>query len=341
WRTVLAGFFVLLACGAKEIGVIGVGLVALHQMTFIRWKNAPQYIGNVIVATLPSILAALAYIINRTIVIEELVGGYRREDLRDEAEKASEFLPKLCEDLFCSWSFIPGVDAYDVALAIAAALGLMALLVLVVGAVRRGPSSAPAARAVLLGLAWLTPPLLLIGKGTDYRAWYAIIPAAGVALVLAGLTQACVSLLRRGGAALIPGAAGAVVMAAALVASLAASPVVWRYDEWEVASRKLREQLNELDALLETVQVGNDYTFDIIDQYIPPPDDSRPRLEFVTVLSLRTVRAYCQLTRGDLPINVVYHVKFENVKAPPDQILLKIRKPPVAGDVWSDSEETP
>ena len=339
WRTVLAGLFVLLACGAKEIGVIGVGLVALHQMTFIRWKNASQYIGGVIVATLPSLLAAGAYIINRTIVIGEIVGGYRREQLQNESEKAAAFLPQLFEDLFYSWPLVSGIDALTIATAIGITLGVVAILVLGIGFVVRGESAKRSARAVLLGIAWLTPPLLLIGKGTDYRSWYAIVPAAGVALAIGGLTHAGFALIRRRGIALVPGVLLSTIMLASVVAALGASPLVWRYDEWGEASRELRTQLNDLDALLDSVSLGQDYTFDVIDEYVPPADAARPRLQFVTVLSLRMVRSYCQLTRRDLPIDVVYHVKYESVKAAPDQILLKIRKLPVAGGVWSSSDE--
>jgi hypothetical protein len=308
WRRAAAGLLIGLSCGAKETAAMGVGLVFLHQWMFSAalWPKAASawmQLRHAAAAALPALGFVAAYLVNRTIVLKGM-GGYPFPPGSTYVERLGMFFGDTILDLFCPFSYVPGVPA-----AMCAAAAVLLLLAGVAVALARGrprtdDALGRAAGLVLLGLAWTIPPLLMIGMSRLGGSWYSTFPLVGVALLLAGMSRAAAALWTGGGrgAAALPALGVAVVV----LLPLPASPLFRNYDEWHEATRIVRAVLNNVDARLPPAPPGQEVLI-VLEPRVqrePPPAD-RPAVEWVTTIIASGVRAYIEMAHPQLKVCVL------------------------------------
>jgi hypothetical protein len=318
----LAGLFVGLACGSKEVGALGVGLVFLHQW-FYGQGAIVKKLHNAALATVPAFSFFGVYLINRTIVIGGL-GGYSQQEEASYLKKMSQFFPSMAGDLLCPWSPIDLVSSQLTVWIVAAILGSLTILGLLSRLTGSGPTRFVGATA-LLGWAWMAPLVALIGLSQEYYPWYGVIALAGLALVCGAATEWCMLCWRGGGFRRLPAAAGFAGIAVVLVAALWTSPLWFEYNELAEASALHREELNELERRVDAAKLGDSLVVDLIPTYVRPPPTNRPALTNVSLLSFRSVMAWADLVHPETSIRVSMFFKAEEWRASNREILIKVR----------------
>ncbi len=333
----LAGILVLLACGAKELGALGVGLVFLHQWIYAREGSVLQRAGKAALATVPAFTFFGIYMINRTIVVKGL-GGYFRPQFESYRDKLTEFLPQLARDFFAPWAWLPG-STIDLAewlgpeapavapwVLLASLAGVLVLLVLLIALLHRGPRVGDAGRTALLGLALIVPMLPLLGMSQEYYPWYGVIPLAGLALVVAAIGEFAAAGWQAGGLRRGAGVLLGLAVLALVVSPLSSSPLLHDYRELADGSALMKEELDEIHSLFRDAENGRTITLDLIPDQPPVTDQNRPPLRGVKLLSLRGVRSLAELCYPNRRARVTLYAKAEKWRADPGELLIKVRQ---------------
>jgi hypothetical protein len=302
-RHVLAGLLVLLASGAKDIGVMGIGLVAIHQFILRYGQGFRRSMGRAMRATVPALVSVLVYLTNRTMVLGGL-GGYPQaaESRTAPAERFVEFSPEVLVSVLApflppDWLLARGWTLVGVALTIAAGLLAVGVMIWVlIGFVPRLRNGAPAATVIALGVAWLIPPFLLLAFLQENWPWYSTMPTVGFALIVGGLLECSWRLV------LTPQSmvrvAGVVVMVPALAAMITAlwcTPLRMEYPDWRRATSWLQATWDEVDRKVPPAQAGSVVQLSTTPYYVGEWPTNRPLLGATSTTMIPGVEAYARL----------------------------------------------
>jgi hypothetical protein len=333
-RIWVAGLLVLLAAGSKDIGVMGLGLVVIHQL-FLRdapgWRVA---IRQAALAAVPALLATVAYLVNRTLVLQGF-GGYQKTDKHASQTylgNLAEFGRELLGDVFApflffrSESFLANWSEIGVGVTLAGVWAGLSIgaLAFCMGVEREERRRAGA--LIVLGLAWCVPLGLVLGLLNWYGSWYAAIPLVGVALTLAGLARLAISLA--GGSlpeCCFAGMYGGLV-AAIVVLGLAASPLRVYYPEWRRATEMMDRELKRLDRELDLAANGTIIDLDIR-PYYDPPEAPRDRMHLLWVATIKHqgVLCYAQLRHPHRNLRAALSQWKEGWTVAPNEVLIRCR----------------
>lgn len=328
-RLILAGLFVLLASASKEIGVMGFALVFLHQLLFVDRGRLGRRVGPAALATLPALVGVALYLTARTLVLGGLGGYYFKEP-----EPFFELLPRWCAqlavDMLCPWSFVAAWAPLTLALLPLTILGLLAIGILGRGLLSRTSEARRAACLVAIGLAWIVPLVAVLGLNQLYGPWYALVPAVGLSLVVAGLVQGALAMApgRRGSP--VPCVVSAVALLAALAVPLHASPLHTEYAEWSVASELLERTQTDLEQLIDAARDGECVTARVPVRVTPrapqrrpyEPSAARPRICGVVIFKYEGVSAWVALRYPARNVRVVWDANSPLPLPRPDEVLL-------------------
>jgi hypothetical protein len=300
----------LLGAASKDVGILGVGLVFLHQFALRYEGGMWARFRGAWIATLPALLAVGAYMINRNFVLGG-VGGYPPKHELTYPERLQVFGSLALQDVFCPYLFFPqgwlppGWSALQVSILSALALAAVGLFFVVLALLSRIDGRRRV--GVLVGMAaiWVAPSVVLLGAMLWYGPWYAVVPTVGVALLLGAVAQGAAHLLRGGALEKLVGAASAAVVPAVLLLALYCSPIHIFYTEWSLATKSLDSTLNELDAQMAKARPGDRIDVSCYPYVYVQNEIDRPKLRFVATIMVRGVRAYLQMRYPEKQTRVV------------------------------------
>jgi hypothetical protein len=344
WRSILSALLILFASGAKENGVLGIGLVALHQLFFAASPARSRFRQAVIASAFATGGVAI-YLVARFVVIGG-TGGYQTTgvSLASWWTNTRGHSMDFIEAVLCPWNFLPlGSPAR------AASVSLLILTVLSVLAVasagaRRAKALPPHIGLLILGWAWAAANILFNGFAETFNQRYVMLPTAGIALALAALAHWAILLFGRASwpageqatrfgyapkfAALVsfPSLAGIVAL------SLQSSPLFVDYWEWPEASRRESEYLTVLDDVVRSAAPGTRIDAPQL-PYIPEtPGRDRPRLRIPAVLADYSIQAWAELHAPTRKVRVVSASVPEISPPEADEVLLIVRDQPAIID---------
>jgi len=261
-RWILSGLCVLFAAASKDIGVMGLGLIFLYRLAV--GSDEEGRLRAALRASVPALVAVIVYMVGRTLVLGGF-GGYVRgeDDPGSYLGRVQNFGTALLQESFYPSEFLPtglqpsGWSHASVALILAGGLLALGLWFWLQGAVVRRPACARPAILILLGVAWLLPPVVALGFLKWDAPWYAVHPLVGIGFVLGGCAEAACSALRGPLVAKVEGAFVLVFVTVIAVCGLRFSPLWSDYPEWDVATAAVNETLTTLDTKLSTAQLGD------------------------------------------------------------------------------------
>jgi hypothetical protein len=310
-RCVLAGFFVLLACGSKEVGTIGVGLVFLHQLCFACEGSFARNARRAVLGALPAALAVTLYMLARTLVVGGL-GGYRVADPSPFSELLRRSSAQLVVDILCPWSFIESWTPLQ--------LGLVPLVILVLltvafalGGLLSGTREVRRVGLLVIGVAWILPLVLLLGLTQRYGPWYATVPLVGVALVVAGVVDGVRAMTGQRRPIRLLSVVPAAGVLIAMIIVLWSSPLFADYPHWATATQHLSDAQQRIDKKLRAARNGQRVDVRIARRVTPPVPNgrpyerspSRPLLYAVSWFKMEALESWVRLRYPDKNVRVV------------------------------------
>ncbi len=328
-RCLLAGFFVLLACGSKEIGAMGCGLVFLHQLFFTRERGFGRKALASGKAASPAIAGVMLYLLVRSTVLGGW-GGYHFDDPEPFLELLPRWCGQLAVDALCPWAFIDGLTPVRLAYVPLTILGLLGLGFGIGGLCGRSSQWRRIGALLLLGSAWIVPLVLVLGLNQLYGPWYALMPVVGLALLVGGLAYAVERMLVQRGLTRILGALVGILLLAALVVPLGASPLWTEYSEWATATRLLAQTQERIDETLAGAAVGTRVSVLIpvrVTQRAPDgrpfrAEGEQPRLYGVVIFKYEGVSAWLKLRYPERKIRLEWGPRRPLPEPDPDEVLL-------------------
>ena len=346
WRSILSALLILFASGAKENGVLGVGLIALHQVFFTAGTLRNRFKRAAVASAFATFSVAI-YLVARFAVVGG-AGGYVTTGFSLAAwwTNVRVYSMNFVEAVLCPWNYLPFGDPTRVAF-----VSLLILLALSAFAVapalaRRAKPVPPYVGLLFLGGAWTIANVLFNGFAENFSTRYVTLPTAGTALVLAALAQWAISLFHHASSprreleveqasefryGTRPMAVVSCSLLAGIVAiSLQSSPLFVNYWEWPEASRRENEFLAALDNTLRSATPGARVEAPRLPYIVRSPNENRPRLLVPAVLADYSIQAWAELHAADRTIRVV-SASAPRISAPnPDEILLVVRdQPPI------------
>ncbi len=295
-RSIAAGLLILLASGAKDVGIMGLGLVFLHQVLLNPQVSVTRTLTRAATMSVATLLAIGVYLLNRTLVLGGL-GGYpqladnrlsplQRFTQYGRETLAADLLPFLPVDWRAAGWTPEGLALVLFGLLLGASV-LAALLL-----ARRPFAERRMLGPLVLGLAWLVPPFTLLAALHENWAWYGVLPAGGFALLIGGLLHIGIVGLRRGSVA---GGLLLVPAGAALVAGLYSSPLLVDYPDWREATKLLDATWAQVDRRVPRAQPGSAVAIDTQPYYRGEWPTDRPVLGAVSTVMIPGVQAYARL----------------------------------------------
>lgn len=298
-RAVLAAVLVLLAAGAKDIGVMGLGLVFAHQLLFSERRGLVASTRFAAQRALPTLVAALLYLVPRTLVLGGL-GGYH--ELTGSAwDKTVEFGGTLVTDVFypgkvLKQTLLPaGWERADVGLVVALTFGALALGCLILARCSHRRAGRPFVATLVLGLAWIVPPVAVLGRTEWYSPWYAVFLLPGLGLMLAAVVQAAIEALDDETLLRAFAAVQLVFVLALAACVLYWSPLFADYPEWRNADRNLRATLGEVDEQMAVAELGDSIRVTVTPYANGPRSKRRPQMNWAASIQHLGVEAYARL----------------------------------------------
>lgn len=328
-RFLLAGLFVLLASASKEIGVMGVGLVFLHQLCFASEQRGRRNLARAGLAALPALVGAAVYLIARTAVLGGL-GGYYFKDSEPFLTLLPRWSAQLAVDALCPWGFLGGWTPLQLALLSLAALTGLTLLFAGVGLASTAPRMQRVARLLVVALAWIVPLVLVLGLNQLYGPWYALVPVVGLALAVAGLVQGIRLLMGGRFLARLLSVVALIALVVALIVPLRASPLLAEYPHWRIATELLDQTQKQIDERLGGARDGQRVSVQIPVRVTPrapeqrphEPSGDQPQIFGVVIFKYEGVSAWIKLRYPDRNIRVVWDSEAPLPEPRPDEVLL-------------------
>jgi hypothetical protein len=303
-RATAAGVFVWLASGAKEIGVVGCGLVFLHQLLFAREERVVRRFSGAIIASIPAVLGAGIYLANRSVVVGG-IGGYLEDPLAQYPALLSKAWSQLLVAGLCPWWFVNDWTRPQLARASVAILALLIVLLLAVNVTSKNPARRNVAGLIVVGLAWLLPAIGVLGLSDKYRVWYALVPVGGLAFILAGLGQGAALLIRERRAWRILGGLSTAGLAFVMFLALYASPLHTNYAQWREATPMLNAILRDLGRKIERSEPGDRISHQYVLRYGGPFPQDRPYMARVPMLLSFSVQSWVDLRYPEKNVRVI------------------------------------
>ncbi len=322
-RCWVAGALVLLASGSKDYGAMGVGLVFLHQ-----WLHAAPGQPRVVRATrasLPALLGATVYLINRTLVLKG-VGGYLTESDPEVSplERFGNHAASLMRDLFDPWPH-RGPDGLAWLTG-----GTLLLLAGLATFLRRPniehtdtpnnppPERTPSGIPVALAVAWLLPPLALLLIMDEYASWYSVFPLAGVALLVSGLMEEGVRAWQERRRPV--GSVIGLIVLGIVALPLRGSPLFHPDPDWPRASKHLSNTLTSLDEQMQSAKLGDVIVVKSFPYSRSPKD--RPRPPWIATVMDEGIQAYVSMKYSEFEPTTTFTVP---EPPPPDRVTVVVR----------------
>lgn len=312
-RPILAALFVLLAAGCKETGVVGVGIVVLHQLLYRR-KAAHSgdpggpaagsaegvwaaVIRPAALVALPSAVAVGVYMAARTWVVGGL-GGHGTSSLSAWGGHVVEFAPRFLASTLCPWSPVAAWSAD--------ALAAGAAVILVLASIAALLTLGDGRRQAFFGLGWVGAFVAFMGIAGRFSPWYAVPCVVGVGMTLSAIVEtARVSLAAQRAWLRARGVMFGVGAGLVAVAALCATPLIHRYVDWDDASARHRAFLSDLGARIESASDGARIDAFEMPRMLNRPASGGPRLDGVAVLAPYSVQAWVELRFPKRRIRVV------------------------------------
>lgn len=245
WRLLAAGALSWAAAGSKEMGVIAVGLVFLHQLFLAPARDLLHRVGWTILAVMPALIGVGLFLWNRTAVLGGLAGYGTHTRL---LEQTRQFAPILTGyTLNPIHSTEPGRSAE--ALIAGAFIAFIALLACVPGGA--GGGALRRIGLVTLGVTWCATNLLLDGLSFVPYFRYAMVLSVGTAFILAAGAQRCTGWLRGGWPARVAACVAAAGLGLPVYYQLRESPAWSDYPEYRQASQMQAAYLRRLAGRIE------------------------------------------------------------------------------------------
>ena len=354
-RLWIAGILVMFASGAKDIGVMGLGLVFLHQIFFRYRGDFPTNVGRAFLASIPAAIGAGVYLVNRSIVLGGFGGYLEREDnTASYFDRVVDFGRMALIDMFCPWlpTWLPadwlggwasetaqpsgwltkfpwypvGTTALELGTLIFVGLLLVSVLVMIIAAFSKNAERQRAGILIMLGGAWLIPPAIVLGALNWYGPWYAPFPLAGLALLIGGLFHGGLVLLRGRSFAKLFGLIPVVATPIIVVMMLYTSPLWYWYREWQYASVTMKETLDSVDAQVSRAALGDAVVVETTPYYLLDPEleVGRRRLSWVTTITVKGIQAYCEMKYPFKNIRTCYSHRYDCRQAEPNEVLVQV-----------------
>lgn len=338
WRCILAGLFVTLAIGGKEIGALGVVFVFVHQWLFGEKTGVASSLRRAAFATLPAVLGVAIAVAGRVLVIGSL-GGHPGGEPGNLLSNLRQFASLYVDGAICPWTWFGDAKLFAwVALFLIVACCAAACF----SARQTGNGPSPRfASLIFLGSTWAVCSVAFNGLAGTFNPRYLMFTLVGVAFVLAGLIEWIAWSLRAetrvAGRWRMTPVACAVAPLLVVILGLQSSPLFIDYWEWPEASRQQVRFLDALRQRLASARPGQTVEAPRLPHMPAQPSCDRPGIPVADMLADYTVQAWCELTIPDKRIKVVRG----NVKPPrpgPDEIVLILRyermpvERPVSGD---------
>ena len=328
-RFILAGLFVLLASASKEVGVIGCGLVFLHQLCFAFERRFGRSLRRAVLAALPALVGAALYLVARTIVLGGL-GGYYFKD----SEPFFDLLPRWCAqlavDALCPWAFLEGRTPLQLALVSLTLVTLLTIVFAVAGLCSTAPRMQRVGRLFVIAAAWIVPLVLVLGLNQLYGPWYALVPVVGLTVVVAGLARGIRLVIAGRFLVRLLSVVSVVGLAVAVVIPLRASPLFVEYPHWRIATELLDQAQMQIDERLGHARDGERVSVRIPVRVTPraperrpyEPSGDGPRVLGVVVFKYEGVVCWLKLRYPDRNIRVVWDAAPPLPQAREDEVLL-------------------
>jgi len=328
-RFILAGLFVLLASASKEIGVIGCGLVFLHQLCFAFERRFGRTLRRAVLAALPALVGVALYLIARTIVLGGL-GGYYFKD----SEPFFDLLPRWCAqlavDALCPWAFLEGRAPLQLALLSLTLVILLSIVFAVAGLSSTAVRMQRVGRLFVIAAAWIVPLVLVLGLNQLYGPWYALVPVMGLALLVASLVQGIRLVIAGRFLVRLLSVVAALGLAVAVVIPLRASPLLVEYPHWRIATQLLDQAQMQIDERLAEARDGERVPVQIPVRVTPrapeqrpyEPSGDRPEIFGVVVFKYEGLSAWIKLRYPDRNIRVVWDAHPPLPEPHSDEVLL-------------------
>ncbi|MEE8170315.1 MAG: hypothetical protein V3T70_07185 [Phycisphaerae bacterium] len=185
-RRIVAGITTMVALGFKEIGVIGVGLIVIHQLLYDRRKTALSHIVTSVGSAVPACICIVVYFAVRISVLGGL-GGYSGVDPAMLVSRAFSSLSTFCEILFHP----PRLSGAGSAAAIAGLISLIGICTLVIMAFFvRGKPDRRLNKSIAIGMAWIVMAVIVYGLAVRIASFHLLSFLPGVSMVLAAMFSA-------------------------------------------------------------------------------------------------------------------------------------------------------
>jgi hypothetical protein len=312
-----AALLALLAAAAKETGAMSLGLIALHQFMSAEPDAFFRRARRALLASAPAMLLIGGYLMLRGIALGG-AGGY-------PLDPAKSYLDRLGEIGFATLGAMLAPDVRRLGLSPTAGLvvGTALLAVCAVTALTRPrrtmntatPAGIGPAGLAVLAIAWMTPPLLLLGFSRWSGSWYAAVPLAAAALLLAAGAAA----LRSAGRTV--GLVGGLAICGLMTLCLPASPLWTPRPEWGLATRALERTLSETDARLPTARPGTLVRVPLVPRIVAWPAPAGVTTNWIVSISEDGLKAYLDLMYPHIKTRVITVSKSPEIAAP-DEVLV-------------------
>lgn len=323
WRRFgLAGVFVLLATGSKETGILGLGLVFLHQLLFAGQDRLKKRLRPAALATFPAALAVAIYVINRAAVVgggtgvspAAWLGGYWAERSAPYGVQFTSSAAQLAMDVLCPWSFLSSWTPFQLAGWPLAVLGLAVPLLVVAGLLADDQKLRRAGRTTLIALVWMLPVVLVLGVNPRYGPWYAMTPLIGLVLILAALIHVAGATFMWTGLTRWLGLAAVAGVLVVAVVALPASPLWTQYPQWQAATSLLTATQKQVEEQLPGARPRQTIRARLVPRYGQPirperphtPSPRRPTLYGVRIWKAEGVQTWLRLRYPRILVQTVY-----------------------------------
>jgi hypothetical protein len=318
-RLILASLLVVLATLTKETGAIGVALLWINWVLVSEHSQLTDKLKSATRKCVPLICALLILFAIRLSVLDGS-GGYFIQGMPVPFTflRLRQYGYLLLNEVFAPGGSNLATSATTAAM-IVSTLGL--LFVSSKPTFRRlvGPAD-----AVLIGLFCFALPVLTLGVARHMFPWYAPLPAAGVALVLAGLAQATVELFKTRKTRLaLAGIALSSSVLLTIFTSLRFTPLFCSYPQFAQATALMNQACEQTLAKIETAQPGDSVDL-VIPTYFDGDSNAGYQLKWMSIISVIGVEAYAELNFSQLDFQAIDSRKLGQVSQAPGKVILVI-----------------
>ncbi len=295
----------LLALASKETALILPALVFAQRWIYSTGSGRGRWFTAIRAAAVSAAVVAI-YVATRLAVLGGM-GGHRKS----LSVSTFEGVPESIGTLFRTASS-PQLPSSWAALG---AWGALAILLMIAMVLSRSSSGGEAPRLwpampsdLLFGASWIVLLAVMVTASGRLSPWYFVMVVAGFSILVAGVVEGGVQLIRRG--SWVPRLCG--VLSLAAVALITAhwqgrwSPLVRNYDVWRVATVEYAELVKEVGSRIEGAEDGA-----VIGIRIPRRqallDHDAAMYRGVVRLGHYSIQAWARLQMPDRNVRVLKH----------------------------------